>query len=80
MVGGQHQTDEATQSPSVKGEHTNARIAIAALRSSGHGCAQRRPTPKEKALATADLVREIPLIEGYPNLGAQCTSEAASVR
>ena len=27
-----------------------------------HGCARNRPTPQKKTLATADLVRETPLI------------------
>jgi transposase len=34
----------------------------ASLRSHADGCLLKRPTPKEKALATADLVRETALI------------------
>jgi hypothetical protein len=62
MVGGQHRTDESDADPSVRGEHTNATINRGSLEKPADGCLLKRPTPKEKALATADLVRETALI------------------
>ena len=56
MVGGQHRNDEATQIPSGKGENANARIEDSS-EASGRVCPEEANT-QEKALATADLVRD----------------------
>jgi len=57
MLGGQHRNDESDTDLSVRGEHTNANDRCF-LQKLADGCPFRRPTPKEKALATADLVRD----------------------
>jgi hypothetical protein len=56
MVGGQHRNDEATQIPSGKGENANARTEDSS-EASGRVCPEKANT-QEKALATADLVRD----------------------
>jgi hypothetical protein len=58
MVGGQHRSDEATQKPSVKGEHKR-KDRNCRSQEFTYECARRRPTRKKKALATADLALEM---------------------
>jgi len=60
MVGGQHRNDESDTDLGVTGEHANVKDRCS--ENLAHGCASRRPTPRKKVLATADLVRDSPLI------------------
>ena len=66
MAGGQHQNDEATQGPSVR---VNTRTTkIGDLKFNTRVCLQEANTPEKNSLATADLVRDCPLIGTYVHL------------
>jgi len=59
MVGGQHRSDESDTEPRLLGwTPCRPTIADAPKHKASHVCAQRRPTPHEKTLATADLIRD----------------------